>query len=52
MRKALNVTVKILRNRVTYRFLAGLLAALGVATATNTVDRVETILCAILGGCY
>ncbi|QEG13387.1 hypothetical protein NAHI_52 [Klebsiella phage vB_KpnP_NahiliMali] len=51
MRKVLNITITILRHRVTYRFLAVVLGALGVAAATDNAGRVEAIVCAIIGDC-
>lgn len=51
MRKVLNITITILRHRVTYRFLAVVLGALGVAAATDNAGRIESIVCAILGDC-
>lgn len=51
MRKTISIIATILRNKVTYRFLAVVLASFGIASATDTAGRLEAILCAILGGC-
>lgn len=51
MRKVLNIIITILRHRVTYRFLAVVLGALGVSAATDNAGRLEAIICAIIGNC-
>lgn len=43
------VLVSLLKHRATYRFLAVLLAALGVANGEAIMTGVETVACAYLG---
>lgn len=51
MKKAFSILLAILRHRVTYRFLAVVLTALGVTAATDTAGRLEVFICAILSNC-
>lgn len=43
------VLVSLLKHRATYRFLAVLLAALGIANGDSTMAGIETVACAYLG---
>ncbi len=51
MKAVLKVLLTVLTHRVTYRFLAVLLVALGCASAESVATGLETILCAIAGPC-
>lgn len=45
----LAVLVSLLKHRATYRFLAVLLVALGVANGEAIMSGIETVACAFLG---
>ena len=49
--KTLAVLKIIATSRVTYRFLAVLLASLGIAQGGSIASAVETGACLLLGGC-
>ena len=51
MAKAISVIKAITTNRVTYRFLAALLTALGFAQGAAIGSGLETAACFLLGGC-
>jgi hypothetical protein len=51
MKSLLKVIKALATHRVTYRFLAVLLAALGVTHSEQLSEGLETILCAVAGGC-
>ena len=51
MAKAVSVFKAIATNRVTYRFLAALLVALGITQGTAIGSGLETAACFLLGGC-
>jgi hypothetical protein len=51
MAQAISVLKAIATNRVTYRFLAALLTALGLAQGTAISSGLETAACILLGGC-
>jgi len=51
MKSLLKVIKTLATHRVTYRFLAVLLGALGVAHSDELSQGLETILCALAGSC-
>lgn len=51
MAQAVSVLKAIATNRVTYRFLGVVLAALGVTQGATISSVLETALCLLLGGC-
>jgi hypothetical protein len=51
MAQAVSVLKAIATNRVTYRFLGVVLAALGVSQGASLSSGLETALCLLLGGC-
>lgn len=51
MQSLFKVIKTLATHRVTYRFLAVLLAALGVASSDQLSEGLETIVCALAGSC-
>lgn len=51
MKSLLKVIKTLATHRVTYRFLAVLLGALGVAHSDQLTEGLETIVCSLAGSC-